>query len=157
MLDKKLISWIGSVNFTPSRTETVNKIIIHWIVGNLKIADRVFKDADSRVSAHYAIEDKTIHQYVDEGDTAWHAKIANPFSIGIEHSAEPGRDATSMTLETSAMLIADICIRHKLDPIKAIQPHSKYVRTQCPGTIDIEFLRKRASEIIHQDSQANSR
>lgn len=148
MLDIRTIEWMGTPNFTPGRTQVINTIVIHWIVGSLSVADKVFLNNKSKVSAHYGVEDNAIHQYVKEQDTAWHAKSANPFSIGIEHSAQPGRDASEITLATSAELIADICQRYKLDPMTAIQPHSKYVQTECPGTMDIGFLRLRSSEII---------
>ena len=155
MFDKKSIQWIGSPNFTPDRTQEISKIIVHWIVGDLAVADRVFSNKKSRVSAHYAIEDDIIHQYVDERNTTWHTNTANPYSIGIEHSAQPGRDASEITLETSSKLIAEICQRYKLDPMAAIQPHNKYVETKCPGTIDIDFLKLKASEIINMSHMPN--
>lgn len=142
------IVWKGSPNYTSGRRASVSKIIIHWIVGNLSSADATFSRSSSKVSAHYAVEDNTVHQYVRDADTAWHAMSANPFSIGIEHSAAPGRLATDATYETSANLIADICQKFGLNPHTAVEPHSKYVATQCCGTMDLNRLKNRAAEIL---------
>lgn len=137
-----MATWIGSPNFSAGRSQPISKVIVHWIVGNLAAADAVFRNPGSQVSAHYGVEDGTIHAYVDEKNTAWHARQANPFSIGIEHSAAPGRPATEATYQTSGRLIAEICKRYGLDPNIAVEPHNKYVATQCPGTMDLNKLKQ---------------
>lgn len=133
---------VPSPNYTRGRSQKISKVIVHWIVGNLSAADAVFKNPKAQTSAHYGIENKTVHQYVAEANTAWHAISANPFSIGIEHSAAPGRPASNATYDTSIELIAEICRRYKLNPDTAIEPHSKYVATQCPGTMDLNRIKK---------------
>lgn len=122
-----------SPNYTTGRRSPITTIVIHWMVGTLSSTDAVFSRRSSGVSAHYGIENNKVHQYVRERDTAWHAISANPFSIGIEHSAAPGRSATDATYKTSAELIAQICTERKI-PVENIQPHCKYVQTRCPGT-----------------------
>jgi N-acetylmuramoyl-L-alanine amidase CwlA len=113
------------------------------MAGTLAATDSVFQDKTRNTSAHYGIEDGVVHQYVSEADTAFHAGnyAFNQRSIGIEHSAQPGRDASKATYQTSAALIADICNRYGL-PINAntIIPHRAIVATQCPGTIDLSTL-----------------
>ncbi|MCE3613275.1 N-acetylmuramoyl-L-alanine amidase, partial [Escherichia coli] len=80
--------WVGSPNFTPGRTAPIDTIVVHWMAGWLAGADQTFQDRVRQTSAHYGIEDGTVHQYVKEADTAWHAGSfpANSRSIGIEHS-----------------------------------------------------------------------
>lgn len=142
--------WRPSPNFYKGRTQKVTKIVVHWMVSDLKSADAHIRNSASQVSAHYGIENTTVYQWVKESDTAWHARQANPFSIGIEHSATPQRPASSATYATSAKLIASICRRHKLTE-KAIEPHNKYVATQCPGTLSVNKLRSMVKGILEGD------
>jgi hypothetical protein len=142
------VKWVPSQNFTQGRTQKIKKIVIHWIVGDLAAADTVFTVTRYETSAHYAIENNTVHQYVKESDTAWHAMQANPFSIGIEHSAAPGRLASDSTYRTSITLCAAICVRYDLNPDTDIEPHNKYVNTQCPGTMDLERIKKGVKELL---------
>lgn len=152
-----LITQVKSPNFTPGRTQAVKEIVIHWIVGTLASADAQFKTPASQVSAHYGIESLSIHQYVKESDTAWHAKQANPFTIGIEHSAAPGRPASSATYSSSIALCADICKRYGLDPMKAIVPHSKYVATECPGTMDLSKIKAGVQDKLKEEDMKTTR
>lgn len=130
--------------------KSVNKIILHWIVGTLESADTTFKNPDRKASAHYGIGDGDIHQYVQEADTAWHASnlTVNRESIGIEHEGgwllSDGKTRfkpTDKTHETSAKLVADIAKRYNI-PLDRdhILPHNKYSSTQCPGTLDIDRI-----------------
>lgn len=135
--------WIGSPNFTQGREgNTVQKIIIHWMDGTLADADTTFQDTSRATSAHFGIEDTSLHQYVAEVDTAWHAGDfnVNLQSIGIEHSAAPGRDATDQTYDLSIRLCAYLCRRYGLST-NAIEPHNSIIATDCPGTIDISRIR----------------
>jgi hypothetical protein len=144
------ITWIGSPNRDKGRGgNSIKRIVIHWVVGNLAAADAEFQrpyDPATKkhgTSAHYGVEDSTVHQYVSEADTAFHTGIysVNQTTIGIEHSAQPDRAASEATYQTSARLIAEICNRYGL-PINAntIIPHRAIVATQCPGTIDLSKL-----------------
>lgn len=153
------IVWKGSPNYTQGRTHNITVIVPHWIVGTLATADSVFSNPNSAVSAHYGIGEGKIHQYVKEANTAWHAVSANPYSIGIEHSAAPGRAATASTYDLSIQLCADICKRYKLNPQTAIQPHNLYVQTRCPGSnsqgtilesggLDINRIRNGAEQLL---------
>ena len=135
------IDWKGSPNYDTNR-KPIKKIVIHWIVGNLASADAVFAKTGG-VSAHYGVEDTTVHQYVREENVAYHAGVytVNQESIGIEHSAAPDRPASEATYKTSGELIADICKRYNipLDRTHIIK-HSQVKATQCPGTMDLDRL-----------------
>jgi len=135
------IIWKGSPNYGATRFgNQVEYIVCHWIVGTLASADAVFANPNSDVSAHYAVGNGEIHQYVKESDTAWHAgnQTANRKSIGIEHQGAPTMPITDATYNTSADLIADICRRYgKRFPLRA---HREFVATACPGTLDLNRL-----------------
>lgn len=140
--------WVGSPNYTMGRPVKIDRIVIHWIVGNLSAADATFQNTRTKTSAHYGIENTTVHQYVRDNDTAWHAGTApmNARSIGIEHSAAPGRNATASTIDTSARLVADLCRKHNIPCDRThIIKHSQVVATQCPGTIPIDTIISKAN------------
>lgn len=131
--------------------QKVNKIVIHWMDTNLAGADLVFTGKTSRkVSSHFGVEDGNVHQYVSINNTAWQAGnwLANLQSVGIEHSAQPGRDASDATYETSSQLIVALCKQLGLVPSRSLlHKHNEFSATECPGTIDLERLASRAVEL----------
>lgn len=150
---------------TPNKTigrqgNKVQGVIIHWIVGNLDSADRTFQNDLRDTSAHYGIENDTVFQWVQDKDTAYHSGHwgTNLSTIGIEHSAQPGRDASGATMETSAQLIADLANKHGfLINSSTVRPHNAIKATQCPGTINVNWLINRAMELkggsVYQPTQ----
>jgi len=133
------ITFLPSPFFTAGRQGAkIDSIVVHWMDGTLAATDAEFTHGSRRVSAHYGIEDGMVHQYVHDADTAWHAGDwgENTRSIGIEHSAQPGRDATPATIATSVALMATLCSQYGIDPGR-IFPHSKFTATACPGTLPI--------------------
>lgn len=137
------MKWIGSPNYDTNR-KTIDRVVIHWFgVGNQAGADATFQKKGG-TSAHYSVEDTTIHQYVKEEHVAYHAGnyAMNQRSIGVEHSATPDRPATEATYQTAGKLLGEICGRHNI-PLdrEHIIKHSEVPRaTQCCGTIDIDKL-----------------
>jgi N-acetylmuramoyl-L-alanine amidase len=146
--------WIGSPNFTTGRGgQKISGVIIHWMVGTLASTDSVFQNQSRNTSAHYGVEDGKVHQYVKEEDTAYHAGHwgTNQTTIGIEHSAAPGRPASDATYESSARLIADASKRHGFAiNRRTVRGHNEIVATQCPGTMDLDRLIKKANELLGQ-------
>lgn len=140
-----------SPNFTVGRGgKKIEFIVVHWIVGDVSAADAVFRNAAYQTSAHYAVQTGTVHQYVKEGDTAWHAGNfdINQRSIGIEHRGGPNLPIDAGTYEQSAQLIADICRRYgKRFPLRK---HSEFKATQCPGTLDLNRINRRVDELLNQ-------
>ena len=139
-----MITWIGSPNFTQSRSgKKIDRLVLHWIVGKLNVADKVFQDTVRNTSAHYGIGNEIVHQYVNESDTAYHAGSweVNLRSIGIEHEGGPNLPISDATYNTSAKLVADICKRYNI-PLdrQHILKHQEIVPTQCPGTLDIDRI-----------------
>jgi hypothetical protein len=147
------IIWIGSPNYTQGRAgKSVDRIVIHWMVGTLAGTDIVFQNTTRGTSAHYGIEDSNIHQYVAKTDTAFHAGVLsmNQRSIGIEHSATPTRPATQMTVDVSAQLVADLCREYNIpcDRTHIIKHSEVPYATQCSGTIPIDEIVNKANKII---------
>jgi len=134
-----MTTFVPSPNFTPGRAGIhITDLVLHWMDGTLADTDAEFTGGSRGVSAHYGIQDTTIHQYVHDGDTAWHAGDwnENQRSIGIEHSAAPGRDATAATIATSVALQVQLCNEYGIDP-SHIYPHQRFFNTACPGTLPI--------------------
>jgi len=137
-----MTTFLPSPYFTPGRQgATITDIVLHWMDGTLAATDGEFTHGARRVSAHYGIEGTTVHQYVRTDDTAWHAGDwgENTRSIGIEHSAQPGRDATPATIATSIALIVTLCREYGIDP-SHIYPHNKFFATACPGTLPLAAM-----------------
>lgn len=136
--------WKTTENYTGGRGgTTIDRIVIHYIVGTLAAADATFANASSGVSAHYGIGEGSLHQYVSEMNTAWHAGDfpMNQRSIGIEHSADPDRAPSASTYDISVELCTRICRDYDLDPQTQIIPHSSVVSTACPGTVNLQRIR----------------
>lgn len=145
------MQWIGSPNFTKGRGgNSVDTVVVHHMAGTLSATDAVFQDQNRDTSAHYGISrDGTVHQYISEDDTAYHAGDwkTNQVSIGIEHEDLGKDDFTDVEYQTSAALIRDICQRYDL-PINSstIRPHHDFTATACPGSLDIDHLINLANE-----------
>lgn len=136
------IKWIGSPNFDTNR-KPIDRIVIHWFgVGKQAAADAQFQKTGG-TSAHYSIEDNSIHQYVKEENVAYHAGVyaMNQRSIGIEHSAEPTRPASEDTYKNSGLLVAQLCKKYNIPLDRThILKHSEVKATQCPGTMDLDKI-----------------
>ena len=155
------IKWIGASprNYGKGRSgRTINKLVLHWIVGTLESAGSTFANPDNEVSSHYGVGDNDVHQYVREEDTAWHAGnlVANRESIGIEHeggwllgdSKIARFKPTDKTHETSAKLVAEVCERYGI-PIDSnhIKLHRDFKATQCPGSLDVDRIIQMANDL----------
>lgn len=151
-----------TITFKPSPNKSdssyrkpIDRIVIHWFgIGTLDSATARFTSPTGGASAHYAISDKTIVQYVTEDEVAWHAGDwnMNCRSIGIEHDATTTKNASEETYKTSAQLVAEISKRHSipLDRTHVIK-HSEVSPTQCCGTLDINKIITMAKAIVGTD------
>lgn len=135
--------WVPSPNFKSGRTEAVKYIVIHhWDDPARKpkiegVINR-FKDPAIEIAAHYVVSGDRIVKMVEEKDTAWHARSANPFTIGIEVDPQVPGD----TYETVGALVQDIRSRYGNLPLKR---HCDFVNTTCPGELDLARIDKEAS------------
>ncbi len=142
------ITWFGSPNFDGNRLP-ITRIVLHWMDGTLAGTDAQFQKPKG-TSAHFGIEDDTVHQYVNVTQVAYHAGSypMNQRSIGIEHSADPNRPASEKTYETSAQVIATMCKAYNI-PVdrEHIIKHSEVIPTQCPGSLGIDRIIQRVLQI----------
>ena len=109
------------------RNSTVSAVVIHYTEGSYAGCISWFKNCDAQVSAHYVIRsaDGQVTQMVREADKAWHARTANPYTIGIEHEAYGNIWSffTEEMYQSSADLVRDICSR-----IAAVDGHRTFYR-----------------------------
>src|SRR5437868_6418739 len=121
-------------NYDVGRTEAIRAIVIHETDGTWLSATNWFQNPRSRVSAHYLVRawDGGILQFVAEGDTAYQARAANPWSIGIEHEYDPRHAIphTNAQYRSSALLVCAIAKRYGIPTDRAhIIGHN-----EVPGT-----------------------
>ena len=135
------IPFFNSPNQASRNGVKIDSIVLHWMDGTLAAADATFANAAGQTSAHYGVENAVIHQYVQDDRVAWHSGDwnENQRSIGIEHSAQPGRDASTSTIATSVNLIVAKCREHGIDP-SHIYPHQMFYATACPGTLPVAAM-----------------
>ena len=109
------------------RTLSVSAVVIHYTEGSYAGCISWFKNCDASVSAHYVIRsaDGQVTQMVRESDKAWHARTANPYTIGIEHEAYGNIWSffTKEMYQSSADLVRNICSRYA-----AIDGHRTFYR-----------------------------
>ena len=125
-------------------------IVVHIMDGSFAAGESVFADPSTRKSAHYGISrEGTVHQYVSEEDTAFHAGIVvnptwkllkagvNPnfYTVGIEHEGRAADAWPQAQLSASAGLIAAIAERWKIpiDTEHIIRHHEIRASKSCPG------------------------
>jgi N-acetyl-anhydromuramyl-L-alanine amidase AmpD len=142
--------------------------------GTMEDTDSWFAAVKSQVSAHYGISrNGKIHQYVQEGDTAWHAgRVSNPtwkrikadvnpnlYTIGIEHEGKPGVPWTPALYDSSSALLADVAARWNipLDADHVIGHCDIYSKKPfCPGTgLELSKLMEMARNRSVQPSEYN--
>jgi N-acetylmuramoyl-L-alanine amidase len=151
--------WIGSPNKKSGRAGyKPEAIVVHIMEGTLAGTDSWFKSPTSKVSAHYGIgQNGEVHQYVAEGDTAFHAgrthnctwkgrrKDVNPNlnTIGLEHEGQAATPWSDKMYNASAELIADIANRWSIpiDREHIVGHREIYGKKTCPGSkVDIDKL-----------------
>lgn len=136
----------------------VKGIVIHHSAGtSIEGCRNRFMDASEDGSAHYAIKNDVVQQYVDEGDGAWHAgdNWANTHTIGIENvnaTGAPSWDVDERTIETCCELMAEIALRHNLYPLRRnanVWGHKDFSSTYCPGVLydRLDWMCDRANTI----------
>lgn len=149
--------WIGppaSGNWESARRGAqITKVVIHTIVGTTADADARFKRSGQQASAHYGVGlAGDLAQWVEEGDTAYHAGniSVNLASVGIEHEDggrynDPRPDAL---YTTSSRLVRDICNRYQLPIDRAtVRAHREVSNapTACPDALDVERIVRMAA------------
>lgn len=128
-------------HYTPGRTRSVDRIILHHNAGNLTVEGCWSVWQTREASAHYQVEESgRIGQLVYDRDTAWHCPGQNSRAIGIEH-ANSGFGPWTISdacLENGAHLTAALCRAHGLGRPEwgvNVFGHNDFAATTCPGEI----------------------
>ena len=114
------VEWIPAArnNYDVGRTQPITAIVIHETGGSYTSAIHWFQNPASLTSSHYLVTAWTgeIIQFVAESDTAYHARSANPYTIGIEHefSSYYGIWHTEAQYRASAQLVCAIARRYNI-------------------------------------------
>src|SRR6195256_5317381 len=116
--DSPAVEWTPAAtnNYEVGRSAPIVAIVIHETDGTWTSAINTFRNPRARVSSHYLIRayGGAIIQFVAESDTAFHARSANPWTIGIEHEFYPrlGIWHTDAQYRSSAALVCAIARRY---------------------------------------------
>lgn len=107
--------WVpaSTSNYVTGRSAAIDTVVIHVTQGSYAGSISWFQNPESQVSAHYVIQssDGEITQMVRDADTAWHARSANSYSLGIEHEGwidDPSWFTDTM-YRSSAALTRHLC------------------------------------------------
>ena len=103
-------------NYEVGRSAQIVAIVIHETDGTWTSVINTFRNPRARVSSHYLVRASGggIFQFVAESDTAFHARSANSWTIGIEHEFYPrlGIWHTDAQYRSSAALVCAIARRY---------------------------------------------
>lgn len=138
---------IMSPNHSGSRLNSISKITIHHMAGNLSIetCGNVFLNPNKQASSNYGIgSDGRIACYVEEEDHPWtSANWENDdraITIEVANSESGGDWPISQAAYASLIrLCADICNRYGIypyydgTPSATLTEHCMFVATNCPG------------------------
>lgn len=131
------------------REDTIRKITIHHMAGNLSLekVGEIFFDQDRRVSANYAIDnDGNVGLYVEECNRAWSSssKENDGQAVTIEVANDQIGDdwhVSDTAYEALIDLCTDICLRNGIeelvytgDETGSLTTHNMFYKdTECPG------------------------
>ena len=150
---------IPASNFTVSRQgTTIDRIVLHTMVGWIASADARFHTDGAQVSAHFGVRvDGSLWQWVNVWDTAYHAGDwgVNLASIGIEHEDEGNYNAPrpDALYTRSAALVAQFCAEYKIPCVRGtagpgIYDHRQVHATACPDALDTDRIIRQAKAIL---------
>ncbi|MFG3321111.1 N-acetylmuramoyl-L-alanine amidase [Streptomyces sp. NPDC048171] len=119
-----------SGNYAAGRNSAITTVVVHVTQGSYAGSISWFQNPSAQVSAHYVVRssDGQITQSVREGDTAWHARSANPYSVGVEHEGYVSDPAwfTDAMYRSSAALTRHLTDRYGIPRDRAhIVGHSE--------------------------------
>ncbi len=149
-------------NYTAGRKGKIEKVTLHHMAARwtAKRCGELFQTPGRKGSSHYGIGyEGEIAQYVSEGDTAWSDSNweSNLSSVSIECANETMGEpwpVSDSTLESLALLLADISLRNHLGPYKKgenLTWHQMYSATACPGAFllsKMDEIAERANKLI---------
>lgn len=145
---------VATGNYDTSRA-TIDRIVIHTMVGTVTGAAARFAGKGNQVSAHYGIGyDGKLYHWLEEYWTAYHAGnyAMNQRSIGIEHEDMGNYNSPrpEPLYQTSARLVADLCKYYNIPCDRQhIIKHSDVIATGCPDSLNIDKIIAAAQAILN--------
>lgn len=135
-------------------TEKIELIVLHWSnAESLFDTDTKFNVPTRLASAHLAIENTIIHQYVKDENTAFHSgsSSVDKRSIGIICIGGVNMPISEATHQTLSLVIEELCRKYRI-PIDMdhIKGHSEVANTFCPGELDLVRVVKEAKALSPQ-------
>jgi len=159
MSNSNLVDYVKiSPNKTSPRKDTIKKITIHHMAGNLtvEVCGNVFQPEKRQASANYGIgTDGRVGLYVEEKDRAWTSSSASNDNQAVTIEVANSGGAPEWPVSNSAFdklidLCVDICQRNGIDKLVwtgdekgNLTCHYMFAATACPGP----FLKARMSII----------
>lgn len=149
---------ILSPNCNSPRNNTINKITIHHMAGNLTVerCGELFASPDRQGSSNYGIgTDGRVGLYVDESDRAWTSSSPSndnqAVTIEVANSEYGGEwPVSDAAFEKLIDLCVDICRRNGIERLNFtgdatgnLTMHKYFAATNCPGP----YLEARFPEI----------
>jgi len=114
--------WVATPNQSSRKGADITHIVIHTTQGSYASSITWLANSQAQASAHYVIRssDGQITQMVRDVDKAWHARSANPYTIGIEHEGFVDNPDwyTDAMYNASADLTKYKCANHPVDCTK---------------------------------------
>src|SRR5258708_11421780 len=153
------------IRFTPANrnnyevgrgSEKISFIILHWS-GNesLTETDTKFANSNRLASAHLAIDNFEIHQYVKDSDTAFHSGLAlvDKQSIGIICIGGENMPVTEATYQTLALVIEELARKYRI-PIDRSEEHTSEL--QSPDHLVCRLLLEKKKKNYHSHTSNHS-
>ncbi|GAA3166052.1 hypothetical protein GCM10010451_12670 [Streptomyces virens] len=110
-------------NYQAGRSARIDKVVIHVTQGSYAGSISWFQNGSAGVSSHYVVRssDGDVTQMVRDADTAYHARSANPSSLGIEHEGYVDNPSwfTDAMYRSSAALTRHLCDLHGIPKDRA--------------------------------------
>ncbi|MFB0829529.1 N-acetylmuramoyl-L-alanine amidase [Brevibacillus laterosporus] len=150
------IKWISAheSNYDSTRrsTKDITHLVIHVMqgtyAGSIDWAQRDHGSMGASSAHYYVSDDGDITQMVDDRNVAYHARSANPYTIGIEHEGyiDDPKWFTNIMYRESAKLAAKLAYTYDI-PIsrRHIKGHSEYpnqTHTDPGGYWDWDYYMK---------------
>lgn len=168
-VDEKLLP-INPMSRPGIKLDFVEKIVVHYVntPGSTAIVNRNYFESlkyQDRISAsvHYIIGlNGEVIKIIPEDEIAYHSgnKLFNRKSIGIENTyLDSSGKFTIDTYNSLVNLLADICNRYNLNPLKDIIRHYDITGKNCPkyyvdNPLEFEKLKKDVRNKISSDCVA---
>ena len=159
MSNSNLVSYTKiSPNRTSPRQNTIKKITIHHMAGNLSVetCGNVFAPASRKASANYGIgTDGRVGMYVEEKDRAWTSSNRDNDNQAVTIEVANNSGAPNWMVSDAAYnklidLCVDICQRNGIkeliwtgDKTGTLTCHYMFAATACPGP----YLKSKMPEI----------